>query len=383
MSLGLELTNKFEVIAAIDFWEPAIQSFRYNHPKLNEKSVLCADVSKVFNRGSSAINEKYDLETDNIDLVIGGPPCQGLSLAGKRLIDDPRNQLFLSFVDAVRIIKPKAFIMENVPGLLSINNGEINRAILNEFSSIGYNHFSEHKPQILKAEIYGVPQIRRRLFYVGFREDISPSFEDWPPSPIYKEYINQNRNKMALGDLFGDQNLANDLPEPIIVKDAISDLPKLRSGEGSDEMEYLEFPKSDYQKKMRSISEKPFLNTKVFNHEASNHTNKLIQMIKRTQEGHSVDPKYADSKKWRSDAPGYTVKALGAGGGSTNRRAFHYDPDQARGSTVRENARVQSFPDYYRFLSSKTNQMTQVGNAVPPLLAKAIGEAICKKLYKG
>ena len=113
---------------------------------------------------------------------------------------------------------------------------------------------------------------------------------------------------------------------------------------------------------------------------ASNHTEKLINLISKAEPGQSVDPKYTDSKKWNPDAPGFTVKALGAGGGSTNRRAFHYEGSQLRGSTIRENARIQSFPDWYRFIGAKTHQMTQVGNAVPPLLAKAIAVSLYKKL---
>ena len=382
MSLGLEMTNKFEIVGAIDFWQPAIDTFRYNHPFLDENKVICADVSNIFERNGSKVNGTYDLALDNIDVVVGGPPCQGLSLAGKRLIDDPRNQLFLSFVDAVNIIKPKAFIMENVPGLLSMNGGAINKAILNAFSEIGYNHFSDHAPQILKAETYGVPQIRRRLFYVGFRDDISPKFENWPPKPIYKEYKSVNESKFITGDLFSDQIDLEVLSDPINVEEAIGDLPKLLSGEGGDEMNYTLTPITNYQKEMRLIPKQSLKLAKVFNHEAPKHTEKLIKMIKLADQGESVDPKYTDSKKWKSNKPSYTVKALGAGGGSTNRRAFHYDPNQPRASTVRENARVQSFPDYYRFLGSKTNQMTQVGNAVPPFLARAIGEAIYAKLEK-
>lgn len=139
---------------------------------------------------------------------------------------------------------------------------------------------------------------------------------------------------------------------------------------------------SEYQKLMCDWSSCPDKNRQkmIYNHETPNHTQKLIDLIKKAEPGKSVDPKYADSKKWNPNKPGFTVKALGAGGGSTNRRAFHYDKSTPRGSTVRENARIQSFPDWYRFLGPKTHQMSQVGNAVPPLLAKAIGNVIAKLL---
>ena len=160
-------------------------------------------------------------------------------------------------------------------------------------------------------------------------------------------------------------------------------MPKLNSGEGSDEMPYGRSKKlSEYQLMMRdwSLCPREGESKKVFNHEASNHTSKLIDLIKVASPGNSVDPKYADSKKWDPNQPGFTVKALGAGGGSTNRRAFHYNKGTPRGSTIRENARIQSFPDWYRFLGAKTHQMSQVGNAVPPLLAKAIGLSIARML---
>lgn len=383
MSLGFELSNKFSVIAAIDNWQPAIDTFRYNHPHIDDKYVICASVDDVFDEANEYFKPILDkLMETGVDIIIGGPPCQGMSLAGKRLSEDPRNQLFKSFVKAVDRLKPMAFVMENVPGLLSTDGGEINRAILKAFADIGYNHFEQHKPQVLKAECFGVPQIRRRLFYVGFREDISSDFLNWPPEASHMEF-DRTKNKQ-IPDLFEDQINLTSKPEPVSVKEAISDLPEIASGEGADELDYLKVAPelSDFQLKMRDWSRCPRQGEvqKIFNHEASNHTDKLIGLIEAAEPGKSVDPKYADSKKWDPNAPGFTVKALGAGGGSTNRRAFHYSKTQLRGSTVRENARIQSFPDWYRFIGAKTNQMTQVGNAVPPLLAKAIALSLFEKL---
>lgn len=381
MSLGFEQSNGFQTIAAIDIWEPAVETLLYNHPHIAREFAICASVDDVFRENSefsSIVKKLIDIE---VDVVIGGPPCQGMSLAGKRLDSDPRNQLFKSFVKAVEVLQPKAFVMENVPGLLSSDGGKINRAILNAFAEIGYNHFDQHAPMVLKAETFGVPQIRRRLFYVGFRGDISPSFDAWPPKPTHQAYVRGKRETTP--DLFALDDAANSLPLPISVKETISDLPAINSGQGADEMPYIKTNDlSDFQVKMRNWEHCPRFNESpmIYNHEASRHTEKLINLISKAEPGSSVDPKYTDSKKWDPNAPGYTVKALGAGGGSTNRRAFHYDPKQLRGSTIRENARVQSFPDWYRFMGAKTHQMSQVGNAVPPLLAKAIAHALYEKL---
>ena len=385
MSLGFELSNKFNVVAAVDNWQPAVDTFRYNHPHIDDKYVICASVDDVFdetNKNFKSIVE--DLFATGVDVIIGGPPCQGMSLAGKRLNDDPRNQLFKSFVKAVDRLKPRAFVMENVPGLLSIDGGEVNRAILKAFADIGYNHFEQHKPQVLKAECYGVPQMRRRLFYVGFREGVSDDFPNWPPEPSNMEFDRAKNQQTS--DLFEDQINITSKPEPVSVREAISDLPEIASGEGADEMDYSKDSTelTSFQLEMREWSLCPRKGEpqKVYNHEASNHTDKLIALIEAAEPGKSVDPKYSDSKKWDPNAPGFTVKALGAGGGSTNRRAFHYSKTQLRGSTVRENARIQSFPDWYRFIGAKTNQMTQVGNAVPPLLAEAIAVTLFEKLGK-
>ena len=383
MSLGLEMTGGFNVIGAVDNWQPAINTFLFNHPNVDREHVVCAGVDEIFSDCSNPFTEiRNSFTAKEVDVVIGGPPCQGMSLAGKRLANDPRNKLFQSFVDAVNLMRPKVFVMENVPGLLSISGGAINKAILSSFAEIGYNHFDLHAPQVLKAECYGVPQIRRRLFYVGFREDIEPQFPSWPPKPTHQAY--ERGDVLLTPDLFAGQTELQALPKPITVREAISDLTKLNSGEGADELPYTNNPitLSEFQNYCRDWKKSPYEkhHPEIFNHEAPSHTDKLINMIKKAIPGRSVDPKYTDSKMWNPDAPGYTVKALGAGGGSTNRRAFHYDPDQIRGSTVRENARIQSFPDWFRFMGPKTHQMTQTGNAVPPLLAKAIGDALLDKL---
>lgn len=349
LSLGFQSAG-FNIVGAIDNMKDSCTTFIKNKPNAY---VINNDVRKV--------DPKVFLEKiGRINMILGGPPCQGLSLAGKRVINDPRNKLFLEFVKYVNFLKPDIFVMENVPGLLSMDNGKTLQAILNSFKEIGYNSFYDHKPQILLAANYGVPQLRKRLFFIGTKNKIPFTF----PPPITHTDIDPG--KPQLWDI--------KLKPFITVDEAICDLPGLKSGEGKDVMDYDKEPINDYQREMRKDSRN------VYNHVSPNHTEKLIQMISIAEPGSQVDPKYSDSKKWDANKPSFTIKALGAGGGSTNRRAFHYR--DSRGSTVRENARIQSFPDNYRFYGSKTSQMTQVGNAVPPILAKHIALSLMEYFKK-
>jgi|TARA_B100001971_G_C18191772_1_gene539076 DNA (cytosine-5)-methyltransferase 1 len=364
LSLGFKWAG-FKVIGAIDFFKDAIETLRNNHPEMAPESIICGDITQLTPKKASNFFSK------EIDVIVGGPPCQGMSLAGKRLSKDSRNFLFLSFIEYVKYFKPKFFLMENVPGLLSMDNGKIKDAILNTFLEIKYNNFENAVPAIINSAYYGVPQIRERLFFLGSRKKIKIGF---PPKPTHSETLDARQSMFAFTE--------DGLPNFITVKEALSDLPPLQSGMGADEMPYLKKPPitklTEYQKYMRDGS------NAIYNHESPKHTDKLLSMIKKAHDrkayGQSVDPKYSDSKMWDPDKPSFTIKALGQGGGSTNRRAFHYR--DIRGSTVRENARIQSFPDKYRFFGPKTNQMTQVGNAVPPLLAQAIANAILQSLIK-
>lgn len=383
LSLGFHLTGKFSICGSIDNWKPACDTFAFNHPETSPDAIVCSDIKQ--DQKTKKFLEYCDLWTQNgdVDVIVGGPPCQGMSLAGKRISDDPRNQLFKTFVKTVGILRPKVMVMENVPGLLSIDDGKLNEAIMKSFQDIGYNRISNHPPSILKAETYGVPQIRRRLFYVAFREDFNYRDFEWPPRQTHFEWKLSSKQTAVNRDLFGDES--SNLYKTVSVSDAISDLPHLKAGEGEEEMEYPIVEKnslSDFQLYVRDWSMCPDGKRipTLYNHVAPKNTSDLIEMIKETKPGESVDPNYADSKKWHPDRPGFTVKALGAGGGSTNRRAFHFHPKSPRGSTVRENARIQSFPDWYRFMGPKTHQMTQVGNAVPPLLAYKIAIEIYKSI---
>ena len=265
LSLGLEMTNSFQTVCAVDNWKPALDTYKYNNPNTQ---VLEYDLSKTYNNNGATQFIDQISDSKNIDIIVGGPPCQGMSLAGKRLNNDPRNQLFKSFVKIVEILKPKFFLMENVPGLLS--SGNIYDAIIDAFQNIDYAVLNHQNPIILKAEMYGVPQIRRRVFFLGVRSDISFDSTFWPPKPTHKEYKKIMKNNL---ELFPETEL-NDF---ITSKIAFYGLPIIHSGEGEEEAEYsssIDFNvENDYLKYILSWkNSKRKLSPKIYNHISSNHT---------------------------------------------------------------------------------------------------------------
>ncbi len=320
----------FDVILGIDHWKDAIQTFNYNHKTSNG---LVAD---LHSETPTSIYEKTGIKS--ADVVIGGPPCQGFSIAGKRIIEDERNDLYKSFVKFVRFYKPNVFLMENVPNILSMGNGRIKEKIINDFNKIGYSVTTN----TLMASKYGVPQNRRRAFFIGFKS----------------------------GHLF-------DFPEPdtellLTSKDAISDLTDNSVEDGTF---YLGKPKTQYQKLMRNGSKK------VFNHEITNHNEKTIEIISMVPDGGNykdLPEELRDTRKvniaWtrlNSNRPSFTID-------TGHRHHFHYKFNRV--PTVRESARIQSFSDSFIFLGSKTSQYKQVGNAVPPILSKKLAIAINNQL---
>lgn len=332
-SYGFEQEN-FESILAIDKWEDAIKTYNENHKNKCGQNI---DINNFTNEMVQDLIKK----NGKIDGIIGGPPCQGFSMVGTRDHKDERNNLYLQYVRFVEQIKPKFFILENVKGLLNLHKGFFKKDIIKRFSDLGYN--VEFK--ILKASEYGVPQSRERVFFVGLNKDIfDRTFFEFPE-----------------GDKINF----------VSTKEALSDLPSLDNSE--DETKYKFNPKNEYQKLMRQ----EMRDKSIKNNEKTIHHEKTIKIISMVPDGGSIkdlDEKYykvrnynAAFKRMNSQLPSTTIDC-------GHRNYFHYEENRV--PTVRESARIQSFPDNFIFLGSKTSQYTQVGNAVPPLLGRAIAKKI-------
>ncbi len=321
----------YNIILGIDKWQDAIETFNFNHKNSN------GIVADLLTLSPETVSKKEKI--DNVDVIIGGPPCQGFSIAGKRIVDDERNQLYKSFLHYVEFFKPKAFLMENVPNIMSIGKGAIKEQIIIDFEKIGYKMSNK----ILLASDYGVPQNRKRAFFVGLRDGSVFDFPQ-PTTPDNK----------------------------ITSKQAISDLPKhtLKDGES-----YSLDSKSSYQKQMRNG------NKVVFNHQITEHKEKTIEIISMVPDGGNYKslPKELHSTRkvniaWtrlNSNKPSFTID-------TGHNHHFHYEFNRV--PTARESARLQSFHDDFIFKKGKTSQLKQIGNAVPPLLAKEIAIKLKKHL---
>lgn len=348
------------------------KTYKLNHPSTD---VLTADIRTV---DAESIREQLGIEKDELDLIAGGPPCQGFSInAPIRSVLDERNHLFKEYLRFVDAFRPRAILIENVPGLVSFENGDTLHAIIDALGELGYGA----DVQILGAAYYGIPQMRWRTIIIGTRGAAVPTKAF--PDPICHAPIKPNFTTTFDGkELIQSPSIEN-AANFVTVKDAIGDLPSLKSGEkGSEVKDYKCEPFSDYQKRSRIGT------GGVVNHEAvrlSPINLKRLQYIKAGGNWTNI-PTELLPKGMRTARRGDHTKRYGRvtpdGLASTILTKcdphwgayFHYEQD--RTFTVREAARIQSFPDHYVFTGNQSEQFAQVGNAVPPLLANAIGLSI-------
>lgn len=329
LSLGFEHAG-FNVLLGIDMWEDALVTYRRNHKNGN---TLCADLATLtVEEVDKAINY------EKVDVIIGGPPCQGFSIAGKRIVDDDRNKLYKSFVRMVAYFKPKAFVLENVPNILSIGEGVVKDAIIQDFSELGY----KVTYKVLLAADYGVPQNRRRAIFVGMLEGKEFEF----PKPT--------------------------VMQPVTSKEAISDLPEEGIEDGGN---YPMPPQTEYQKLMRRGCDR------LYNHEITIHNDRTKEIIAMVPDGGNYKDLPVELQNTRkvhiawtrlnSKRPSMTID-------TGHFHHFHYEYNRV--PSARESARFQSFPDSFVFVGNKTSKLKQIGNAVPPLMAEVIANEIKKQL---
>lgn len=331
LSYGFEMAG-FNILLGIDNDAKALETFQKNH---KNSQVLCSDITNI----SYEKDIKPIIGNKKVDVIVGGPPCQGMSLSGPRKFDDPRNKLYLSYIRLVKEIQPVAFVIENVIGIISLFKGKIKDSIIEEFTKMGY----KVQFKILLASEYGVPQNRKRVIFVGTKYE---GFEYPKPS------------------------------EKIITSEmALSDLPTLEYELGNEEMSYISEPQNDYQQLMRQHS------SKVLNHIAAKHSEKVTSTIALVPDGgnyKSLPENLRNTRNfnvaWTRFASWKPAPTIDTG----HRHHFHYKYNRV--PTVRESARLQSFPDDFIFYGSKTQQFRQVGNAVPPLMAQQIAHSLLKYL---
>ena len=332
LSLGFEMAG-FTVVLANEYDESIAKAYVQNRP---HTKMIVNDITKL------PIDSTFSPYRNNVDLIVGGPPCQGFSQKGKRkTIHDERNFLFKYYYEVVSLVKPTYFVMENVPNLLTAENGYFKKEITELFEGLGYTISSD----VLNAAEFGVPQNRKRAVIIG------------------------KLGSEAIG-------LPVPIEERVTIWDAISDLAYLNSGEGEEKQSYKYEPQSQYQRKLRENSDY------LYNHVATKHSDLALERLKLIPPnmGKEVLPpehrtKSIYSGTWsRMLKDDVSVTITTRFDTPSSGRFTH--PFLDRAITVREAARIQSFPDSFVFYGNKGSQMKQVGNAVPPLLAKAIADVI-------
>lgn len=337
LSYGFSKIDDFNIILANEIEPDIAKAYSINHPNVN---MLNCDINSLTEE-----KIKENLNGQTVDLVVGGPPCQSYSTLGKRQMDERAN-LFLQYKRVLQVLKPKAFVFENVTGLLSMDKGKLFPKIQKEFEDIGY----KLKFKVLNAVDYGVPQLRERVILVGIQNENNFEYPKATHGKGLKPYVT--------------------------LEDAIGDLPKIKSGETSNV--YSNKSNNDFLKFVRNNG-----NT-LTEHSAPNNGTHLIKIMETLGDGESKDdlpesirPKsgYGNTyaKLWWKK-PSTTITRNFACPSSS--RCIH--PRDSRAMTIREGARLQSFPDDYKFYGSDGMKRLEIGNAVPPLLSLAIAKEMLK-----
>jgi len=367
MTLGFEQAG-FDVLAAVELDPIHCATHEFNFPFW---SILC---KSIVDTTGEEIRNQSALGNREIDVVFGGPPCQGFSIIGKRALDDPRNSLLSHFCRLVLELRPKFFVLENVRGLTIGKHKQLLKSLVNGFKLRGYE--VEENYQVLNAAHYGVPQFRERLFLIGCREDLQlPKY----PQPITKQ---AKPNHSTGSNLF-------DISVGPTVWEAIADLPEAEDYPELWQRDWVvaEYGKpSNYVATLRGLSvleddysykrkyEPRLLSSSL----RTKHSSESIKRFDETPQGQRE--KISRFHKLHPDGVCNTLRA-GTDkhkGSFTSPRPIH--PLTPRCITVREAARLHSYPDWFRFQVTKWHGFRQVGNSVPPLLAKAVAAEITRSL---
>jgi DNA (cytosine-5)-methyltransferase 1 len=374
LSCGLRMAG-FRSILGSDIHPIYAETYKLNHPKAK---VITNDIRELSDEDILMLT---GLKVGELDLMAGGPPCQGFSInAPIRTLDDQRNHLFKEYLRIAKTLRPKAILIENVPGLVSLGKGTVVRAIYRYLENMGYS--VNHK--ILFAGHYGVPQMRFRTIFVAIRDGAKFNF----PEPTHNASAKANFSgaKELCFPLSPSPLFAQNLMPKTTVWDAISDLPILKLGESIHDGQYGAPAANSFQEFLRKDS------SGVFNHACARLGASNLERLRHIPQGGS----------WRDIPIELLPEGLKRARRSDHTKRYgrlhpdelcstiltkcdphwgsFFHPTQARAISVREAARLQSFPDKYVFTGNLTQQFEQVGNAVPPLMASAIGEAIKKAI---
>ena len=372
-SKGFENTGAFSVVYGVDVLAVAVETFRLNHLGV---VALGADIREV---RLGSVSRQVGLARGKVDVIVGGPPCQGFSSirpfrSAKE--DDPRNSLFEEFASHVNYFRPRVFVMENVVGLATHNRGTTIEQMQECFDGLGYT--SDWR--IINAAHFGVPQKRERLVMIGAQHGVPAKFPSPTHAGEFKTIGVRDRSRRLLPPLPTEQPdlFACDepkLPEALTAIEAIGDLPHVAAGETVDQYDLP--PQNDYQAARRQRADRLDL------HIATSHTERMLEIIRHSGSNIRSVPRHLITSGFSScysrldpDEPAVTLTVNFVHPASN--KCIH--PFQDRALTLREGARLQSFDDDFAFAGTRTQIAKQIGNAVPPLLGQAIAEPVLDML---